>query len=123
MQKRLKLNIQLFGASASASASLTSSGGNKATLSVSFTENSTNITANTSNISCSASITMNTGSFSGISSPMLYLYWHDNHNNTDSLIASKNVTSYMDMLLLFGLIRQVVNMFQERVKLLQQIQD
>lgn len=92
MQKRLKLNIQLFGASASASASLTSSGGNKATLSVSFAENSTNITANTSNISCYGSITMNTGSYSGVSSPYLYLYWHDNYNNTDSLIASKNVT-------------------------------
>lgn len=93
MQKRLKLNIQLFGASASASASLTSSGGNKATLAVSFTENSTNVGANTSNVSCYASITMNTGSFSGISSPYLYLYWHDNYNNTDVLIASKNVTA------------------------------
>lgn len=93
MQKRLKLNIQLFGASASASASLTSSGGNKATLAVSFTENSTNVGANISNVSCSASITMNTGSFSQISSPYLYLYWHDNHNNTDVLVASKNVTA------------------------------
>lgn len=93
MQKRLKLNIQLFGAGASASTSLTSSGGNKATLSVSFTENSTNVAGNTSNISCSATITMNTGSYSGVSSPMLYLYWHDNYNNTDVLVASKNVTS------------------------------
>ena len=93
MQKRLKLNIQLFGASASASASLTSSAGNKATLSVSFTENSTNVVNNNSNISLYASITMNTGSFSGVSSPYLYLYWHDNHNNTDVLVASKNVTS------------------------------
>jgi len=93
MQKRLKLNIQLFGASASASTSLTSSAGNKATISVSFNENSTNISANISNISCYGSITMNTGSYSGVSSPMLYLYWHDNHNNTDTLVASKNVTS------------------------------
>ena len=89
----MKLNIQLFGASASASASLTSSAGNKATLSVSFTENSTNVVNNNSNISLYASITMNTGSFSGVSSPYLYLYWHDNHNNTDVLVASKNVTS------------------------------
>lgn len=93
MQKKLKLNIQLFGASASASASLTSSAGNKATLAVSFTENSTNIGANTSNISCYGSITQNTGSYSGVSSPMLYLYWHDNHNNTDVLIASQNITA------------------------------
>jgi hypothetical protein len=93
MQKKLKLNIQLFGASASASASLTSSAGNKATLSTSFTENSTNIGSNISNISCYASITMNTGAFSGISSPMLYLYWHDNHGNSDVLVASQNVTS------------------------------
>lgn len=90
MQKRLKLNIQLFGASASASTSLTSNNGNRATLSVSFTENSTNITANTSNISCYGSIHMDTGSYSKISSPMIYLYWHDNHNNTDVLIASQN---------------------------------
>ena len=93
MQKKLKLNIQLFGASASASTSLTSSAGNKATLAVSFTENSTNVGANTSNVSCYASITMNTGSYSGISSPYIYLYWHDNHNNTDVLVASQNVTA------------------------------
>ena len=93
MQKRLKLNIQLFGASASASTSLTSTAGNKATVSVSFNENSTNISANTSNISCYGSITMNTGSYSGVSSPMLYLYWHDNHNNTDVLVASQNITA------------------------------
>ena len=93
MQKRLKLNIQLFGSSGSNSTSLTSTADNKATLAVSFTENSTNVGANTSNVSCSASITMVTGSFSQISSPYLYVYWHDNHNNTDVLIDSKNVTT------------------------------
>ena len=93
MQNRLKLNIQLFGASASASTSLTSTAGNKATLAVSFTENSTNITNNTSNVSCYGSITMNTGKYSNVSSPYIYLYWHDNHNNSNVLIASKNVTA------------------------------
>lgn len=93
MTKFLKLNIQLFGASASNSTTLTSSAGNKATIGVSFTENSTNITNNTSNVTVSGYIKMTTGAFSQYYTPTIAVYWHDNRSNTDSLIQSKDVTA------------------------------
>lgn len=93
MTKFLKLNIQLFGASASNSTTLTSSAGNKATLAVSFTENSTSTTGNTSNVTANGSIKMTTGAFSQYSNTSLALYWHDNKSNSDSLIQSKAVSS------------------------------
>lgn len=93
MTKFLKLNIQLFGASASNSANLTSSAGNKATIGVSFTENSTNITNNTSNITVSGYIKMTSGSFAQYYTPTIAVYWHDDKSNTDTLIQSKDVTA------------------------------
>lgn len=87
----IKLNIQLF-ASASNSVNLTASSGNKATLTASFTENSTSTANNTSNITCTASFKMTQGSFAQQFTPKLEIYWHDNNNNTDVLIASKDVT-------------------------------
>lgn len=95
MIKLLNLNIQLF-ASSTKSVSLTSSSGNRATLTASLTEKpitETNTSNNTSFVDCSASIKMVTGSFSKISSPYLYLYWHDNKTNEDIEVAKKNVTA------------------------------
>ena len=91
--KRLKLNIQLFGASNSNSTTLTNKLGDKATLAVSFNETSVNTSGNYSNLTVSASITMHTGSFSQISSPYLEVYWFDRVQWKDVLIASKNVTA------------------------------
>ena len=96
--KRIKLDIQLFGASASkTNTSLKSTAGNKGTLKASFTESdltADNISNNTSTISASASFTQVTGSFSSFSKPYLRLYWYDNNKNKDGIeIAKLNVTS------------------------------
>lgn len=85
----MKVNIKRFYASNANSTTLSSSAGNKATLAVSFTENSTNTTNNTSNVTISGSLTMTSGNFSVSSSPTLTIYWHDNHNNTDVYVNSK----------------------------------
>lgn len=82
--KRLKLNIQLFGASASASTGLSSNAGNTATLAVSFTENSTNVTNNTSSITVSGSITETSGAWSA-SAPKLHIYWNGVEKNSVSV--------------------------------------
>lgn len=82
--KRLKLNIQLFGASASASTGLSSNAGNTATLAVSFVENSTNVTNNTSSITVSGSITETSGAWSA-SAPKLHIYWNGVEKNSVSV--------------------------------------
>ena len=79
--------------SASNSTTLKSSAGNKATLRVEFTENSTSTANNTSSITATAGIKMNTGSYSGVSSPYLYVYWHSNVNNTDYELGRLNITA------------------------------
>lgn len=93
MREYIKLNIKRFAISASNSITLKSSAGNKATLRVNFTENSTSTANNTSSITVTGGIKMNTGSYSGVSSPYLYVYWHSNVNDTDYQLASKNVTA------------------------------
>ena len=89
----MKLNIKRFAISASNSTTLKSSAGNKATLRVTFTENSTSTANNTSSITATAGIKMNTGSYSGVSSPYLYVYWHSNVNNTDYELGRLNITA------------------------------
>ena len=89
----MKLNIKRFYASGSNSTTLKSSAGNKATLRVEFTENSTSTANNTSSITATAGIKMNTGSYSGVSTPYLYVYWHSNVNNTDYELGSLNIQS------------------------------
>lgn len=93
--KLLKLNIQLFGTgvSATASTTVTSPAGNKATLTAYFEENSINVQNNQSNITCTASFKMTSGSFAQYSTPKLEIYWHDNYTNSDILVSSLGVTS------------------------------
>lgn len=80
--KYLKLNIQLFGASASNSTTLTASSGNKGTLSVSLVENSTNTSNNTSNITITATFKQTSGSYSGYNTPRVEIWWYDNNGYT-----------------------------------------
>lgn len=80
--KFLKLNIQLFGASASNSKTLTASSGNKGTLSVSFTENSTSSSANTSSVTVTATFKMTSGGYSGYNTPRVEIWWYDNNGYT-----------------------------------------
>ncbi|MBQ2350421.1 MAG: hypothetical protein II393_04080 [Cytophagales bacterium] len=80
--KFLKLNIQLFGASASNSKTLTASSGNKGTLSVSLAENSTNSSTNKSNITVTATFKMTSGGYSGYSTPRVEIWWYDNNGYT-----------------------------------------
>lgn len=93
----IKLNIQLFGASNSATKSdLKSSAGNKATITVSFTEKDytdTDIANNTTTVTVTGTYTQNTGYWSQISSPMLYIDWYDDKRATWTNITSKNVTA------------------------------
>lgn len=63
------------------------------TLSVSFNETSTSTANNTSTISCSASIGASKISYSVSSGGTLEVYWHDNNQNTDRLVASITVSS------------------------------
>lgn len=80
--KYLKLNIQLFGASASNSTTLTAAVGNKGTLSVSFVENSTNSSTNKSNITVTATFKMTSGGYAQYSTPRVEIYWCDNYGYT-----------------------------------------
>lgn len=93
----IKLNIQLFGASNSATKSdLKSSAGNKATITVSFTESNytdTDIANNTTTVTVTGTYTQNTGNWSQISTPMLYVDWYDDKRATWTNVASKNVTA------------------------------
>lgn len=94
--ERLKLNIQLFASASKSNSSLKSTAGNRATLTASFTEadlTTGHIANNKTSITATATITMNTGAFSGSSIPYLYIYWHDNKNNTDVLVDSKQVSA------------------------------
>lgn len=94
----VKLNIQLFAASGSATnSSLKSSAGNKGTLTASFTEaalTEENKKNNESTITAKASFKQVTGSYSGYAAPYLRLYWYDDneHINGTQLI-NENVTA------------------------------
>lgn len=58
------------------------------TLYTDFTETSVDTINNTSTISCSASLGSSTISFNVSNGGTLYLYWHDTHTNTDTLVSS-----------------------------------
>lgn len=92
--ERLKLNIQLFGASNSGSTSTSSGAGNKATIAVSFSQNWTDTAGNYSNVTASCSFKMENGSFNTSGSTHhLKLYWHDNHENYDRYIGETTTTA------------------------------
>lgn len=57
-------------------------------LSVSFTENSTNIENNTSSVTVVASLGATNISMDVLNGGTLYLYWHDNRTNTDTFVSS-----------------------------------
>ena len=80
--KMMKLNIQLFGASASApQVTVSSSAGNKGYVDAFFIEHGTNIANNTSEISVVGKLTRKTGAWGQISTPTLYIYWYDDKEN------------------------------------------
>lgn len=63
-------------------------------LTASFNENSTNIANNTSNITCTATISSeNRSGWSSSYNSTLIIYWHDNRENYDRQVASINMTS------------------------------
>lgn len=74
---------------ASNSTTLSTAGGytNGFTLSISWSENSTSVSNNTSNITATATLAKNTAIFWVTNAGVLRCYWHDNHDNTDRLIA------------------------------------
>lgn len=83
-------------ASASNSTTLKNGYSGTFTLSVSFNENSTNVSNNTSNITVSATIARGTGRFDTSYNNMLRVYWHDNKNNTDVFVAEVAVQDLYD---------------------------
>lgn len=79
-------------ASGSNSTTIYSSNGTGYGLYTSFNENSTNIGANTSNVTISGSLTCPSAHWSSNYNSYLRCYWHDNHDNTDRLISEKAFT-------------------------------
>lgn len=80
-------------ASASKSTTLYCSKGYGYPLTASFTENSTSVNNNSSNVTCSASLTSSGASWSSNYNSTLAIYWHDNKENYDRLVASKSFKS------------------------------
>ncbi len=94
----IKLNIQLFGASNSAIATLptATNGSNKGEVYVYFIEGDyaqEDIINNRTTISISGYFKQTSGSWSQISSPRLRLYWYDNKRKTEDMVAEIPVTS------------------------------
>lgn len=79
--------------SATKSKTLTSSKGARYTLTAYFIENSTNVTNNTSNVTCTATMTSNGGSWDSGYNSTLIIYWHDNRENYDRQVASVSFKS------------------------------
>ena len=78
-------------ASSSNSKTLYSNNGLGYTLAVSFSEvGNPNTSNNTTNVSCSASLSSGRNTWGTTSTSTLSVYWHDNRENKDVLIASKN---------------------------------
>ena len=75
-------------ASNSKSTTLYSSNGYGYTLTASFNENSTNVANNTSNITCSATLSPSNAYWSTSYPSSLTIYWHDNRENYDRQVAS-----------------------------------
>ena len=74
---------------ASNSTTLSSGGGspNAYTLSISWSENSTSVANNTSNITATATLSKYYNIYWVTNAGVLRCYWHDNHDNTNRLIA------------------------------------
>lgn len=94
----IKLNIQMFGASNSASATLptANNGSNKGEVYVYFIEGDytqEDIINNRTTISISGYFKQTSGYWSQISSPRLRLYWYDTKRKTEDLVAEIPVTS------------------------------
>ena len=89
---KIKLNIQRFvGANNSTSLTAPASSTYKYTLAVAFTENSHTASNNTSNVTCAASLSANNIAYNDTGGGTLAVYWHDNRQNTDVLVASAAV--------------------------------
>lgn len=80
-------------ASASNNINIGSPSGYTYNLSVSFTENSTDVVSNTSNITCSATIRSNGASWSSSYNSTLIVYWHDNRENYDRQVGAISLSS------------------------------
>ena len=90
---KMKLNIQRFvGASNSTTLKAPASSSYKYTLSVAFTENSHTASNNTSNVTCAASLSADHIAFNVSGAGTLAVYWHDNRENRDVLVASATVS-------------------------------
>lgn len=75
-------------ASASKSKTLYSNNNNGYPLTASFVENSTSVANNTSNITCTATLSAPNAYWSSSYNSTLTIYWHDNRQNTDIYVAS-----------------------------------
>ena len=80
-------------ASASKTVTLHSNNGYGYNLTASFKENSTDTANNTSNVTVTATIKSNGASWSSSYNSTLIIYWHDNRENYDRQVASKNLKS------------------------------
>ena len=77
-------------ASASKSKTLTSNNGYAYTLTASFTENSTSVTNNTSNITCTGTLKSTNARWTSSYNSTITIYWHDNRQNKDIYVAATN---------------------------------
>lgn len=77
-------------ASASKSVNLKSNNGYIYPLTASFVENSTSTTNNTSNITCTATLSAPNAYWTSSYNSTLAIYWHDNRQNKDVYVASEN---------------------------------
>ena len=80
-------------ASASKTVTLHSNNGYGYNLTASFKENSTDTANNTSNVTVTATIKSNGASWSSSYNSTLIIYWHDNRENYDRQVSSKNLKS------------------------------
>lgn len=77
-------------ASASKSVDLKSSNGYRYPLTASFTENSTSVANNTSNLTVTGTLKSTGARWSSSYNSTLTIYWHDNRQNKDVYVASTN---------------------------------
>lgn len=80
-------------ASADTSIDIYSSNGTRYTLGASFNQNSTNIASNSSNVGVEASLTSYGGHWNSDYNSYLRVYWHDNRENYDRLVAELPLTT------------------------------
>jgi hypothetical protein len=80
-------------ASADTNIDIYSSNGTRYTLGASFNQNSTNIASNSSNVGVEASLTSYGGHWNSDYNSYLRVYWHDNRENYDRLVAELPLTT------------------------------